>query len=64
MNNCVVRVFGPAVAKVIVPRVLLPLTGSSVMFASRHFAETSGSPWMPNWHMKPGITRKKAMSLK
>ena len=44
MNNCVVRVLGPAVAKVIVPRVLLPLTGSSVMFASRHFAETSGSP--------------------
>ncbi len=64
MNNCVVRVFGPAVAKVMVPRALLPFTRSSGMFAARHFAETAGSPWMPNWTMKPGTTRKNPMSLK
>src|ERR1017187_2377831 len=58
---CGARVWA-GVAKVMVPRVLLPLTGSSGIVASRHFAETFGSPWMPNWHMKPGITRKKAMS--
>ena len=42
MNTWVVRVLGPAVAKVTVPRMLLCLTGSSLMLASRHTARDAG----------------------
>jgi hypothetical protein len=63
MNTCVVRVSGPAVAKVIVPRLLLALTGSSLMLASRQTCEICGLPLMPNWTMKPEMTRKKRASL-
>ena len=59
MNTWVVRVFGPAVAKVIMPRLLLCVTRSSLMLASRHSADSAGSPLMPNCTMKPEITRKK-----
>ena len=63
MNTWVVRVLGPAVAKVTVPRVLLCLTGSSLMLALRHTAERLGLPLMPNWAMKPSSTRKNRTSL-
>ena len=59
MNTCVVRVPGPALAKVMVPRLLLAFTGSSGMRATRHLAISAGSPLMPNCTMKPEITRKK-----
>lgn len=42
MNNCVVRVFGPAVAKTTVPRLLVTRTGSSRNAGERHLACTSG----------------------
>eukprot|EP00977_Amphora_coffeiformis_P002540 scaffold482_cov266-Amphora_coffeaeformis.AAC.3 len=58
MNICVVRLFGPAVAKTTVPRALVTLTGSSFKFCPRHLAWTVGSPLMPNWAIKPGMTRK------
>ena len=59
MNICVVRVPGPDVAKVMVPLVLLPMTGSSLMLplAFQLFC-TSGSPLIPNCTTKRGITRK------
>ena len=64
MKNCVVRVFGPAVAKETMPRVLLwtPALSSS-MRALRHTLLTFGSPWMPTCAMNPPMTRKKATSL-
>jgi hypothetical protein len=52
MKIWVVRVLGPAVAKVTAPRVLLPFTASSGMVAPRQTAETAGSPWIPNCAMK------------
>ena len=42
MNSCVVRVFGPAVAKTTVPRLFVTRTGSSRRFWERHLAWTSG----------------------
>ena len=59
-----VRVFGPAVAKTTVPRVLLIFMGSSGRAAFSHAALTAGSPCMPNWTMNPGTWRKKRTSLK
>ena len=59
-----VRLYTGKVAKLMEPRTLLALTGSSEIRASRQAAATVGSPWMPNWHMKPGSTRKNSMSLK
>src|SRR5213080_4378723 len=53
MKSCVVRVPGPAVAKLTAPRELCWRTGSSGMRASRHTAATCGSPWIPNCAMKP-----------
>ena len=50
MNTWVVREFGPEVAKVIVPRVLLCLTGSSGMLAARHVADTAGRTVDPELH--------------
>ncbi len=64
MKNCVVLEFGPEVAKVTVPRVLLALTGSSSMRLARHSALSAGSPLMPACAMKPLITRKNATSVK
>ena len=57
-KSCVVRVSGPAVAKVKVPRTLCSVTGSSEIVALFHAAETSGSGLIPNWTTKPGTTRK------
>src|SRR5438445_8651686 len=54
MKSWVVRVPGPAVAKLIIPRVLCSRTGSSGIRASRHTAATCGSPWIPNCAMNPG----------
>ena len=62
MKNCVVRVFGPPVAKVTKPRLLLCLTGSSLMRALVHAFATVGLPWMPNCAMNPSITRKNRTS--
>jgi hypothetical protein len=64
MKSCVVRVSGPAVAKVSIPRLFDCVTGSSGILASRHTRFTAGSPLMPNWTMKFSITRKKATSSK
>ena len=47
MNICVVRVLGPDVAKVRVPRALVATTGSSCMGCPRYFCWTLGSPLMP-----------------
>lgn len=51
MNNCVVRVLGPAVAYDIVPRILdctfVPCDGSSGIIIS-HFVVSSGSDAIPN----------------
>lgn len=53
MNNCVVRVLGPAVAKLIVPRTLgCTNMGSSGRVVS-HFVVSSGSEAIPNWMIKP-----------
>jgi len=49
----------PAVAKVMVPRLLLCVTGSSLICAVRHRAMIAGSPLMPNCTMNPEIRRKK-----
>ena len=57
-KSCVVRVPGPAVAKVTVPRTLCSVTGSSAIVASRHAADTCRSGLIPNWTTKPGTTRK------
>ena len=62
MKSCVVREFGPAVAKTIVPRSFDVRTGSSGMFALRHFDCTSGLPLIPNCTTKPGRTRKNRQS--
>jgi hypothetical protein len=62
MNTWVVREFGPEVAKVMLPRLLLCFTASSGMRAARQAGESFGSPLMPNWTMKPEITRKKRVS--
>ena len=51
-------------AKVIVPRRFEPFTGSSWIWASFQAAATSGFPWMPNWAMKFGSTRKNVTSSK
>ena len=59
-----VRVLGPAVAKVTVPRRFDSLTGSSLMLALCQAAATSGWPWMPNCTMNPEMTRKKVTSSK
>lgn len=64
MNSCVVRVFGPAVANTSVPRLLLPITGSSLMLAFIQTLFTAGLAFKPNWTMKPGTTRKKAALVK
>lgn len=48
MNNCVVRVSGPAVANETVPMVLLRITGSSLMVELTHCAEMDGRPLIPN----------------
>src|SRR5689334_3206397 len=58
MKSWVVRVFGPAEANETAPRVLCAFTGSSVIVAERHAAETFGSGLIPNWTTKPGTTRK------
>ena len=58
-NSWLVRVLGPAIAKVMVPLLLLCVTGSSPICAVRQRAMTPGSPLMPNCTMKPEITRKK-----
>ena len=57
MNSCVVRVFGPAVANVMVPRLLLPFTGSSGIFAFSHALLIAGLGLTPNCTMNPGCTR-------
>src|SRR5437899_1085703 len=57
MKSCVVRVPGPAVAKLTMPRVLCWRTGSSGIRASRHTAATCGSPWIPNCAMNPRFFR-------
>ncbi len=62
MKNWVVRESGPEVAKVTMPRVLLPRTGSSGMRAVFQRRLTDGSPWIPTWAMKPSTTRKNATS--
>ena len=59
MNSWVVRVLGPAVAKVTKPRVFDSLTASSGMFASFQALLTAGSPLIPNWTMNPFTVRKK-----
>ena len=41
----------------IFPRVLLVLTGSSLILFSPHLRNWAGSAGMPHWQMKPGITR-------
>src|SRR5271156_194195 len=64
MKSCVVRVFGPAVANVMVPGALLCLHGSSLMFAFRHTLLTDGSALSPNCTMNPGTLRKNAASVK
>ena len=43
MNICVVRVLGPAMAKLMVPRTLLVLTGSSEIRAVCQAAATIGN---------------------
>jgi hypothetical protein len=48
MKSWVVRVSGPAVAKVSMPRLFDWLTGSSGIRASRHTWFTAGSPLIPN----------------
>ena len=58
-----VRVSGPAVAKLMLPRVLLPTTGSSRMGLCSHLSFCSSDPEIPNWRTKPGTTRKSALSL-
>jgi hypothetical protein len=58
MKIWVVRVFGPAVAKVTNVRLLLTFTGSSLMRDSRQTAETFGSPLTPIAH-EASMTRKK-----
>mmetsp|Transcript_51846 Transcript_51846/g.155597 ORF Transcript_51846/g.155597 Transcript_51846/m.155597 type:complete len:221 (-) Transcript_51846:37-699(-) len=58
MNICVVLESFPLVAKLTNPLLLLSLTGSSFRVFSFHSAATSGFPGIPNWAMKPSITRK------
>ena len=48
------RVPGPAVAKVIVPFLLLCVTGSSLMLASFQTLPTAGFAGIPNCTMKFG----------
>ena len=63
MKSCVVRVFGPAVANVIVPGALLCVTWIVLdvrVVARRLF--TAGSALNPNCTMKPGTLRKNAAS--
>src|SRR3989304_4643680 len=62
MNTCVVRESTPEVANVIMPRLLLWVTGSSAIRAFLHHLEIAGSPLMPNWTMKLGTTRKNRFS--
>ncbi len=64
MKSWVVRVFGPAVAKEMRPRRFGWVTGSSGMRAPNQAWATAGSPWIPNWHMKPSMFRKQARSVK
>ena len=65
MKSCVVRVFGPAVAKVRVPGLLLCVTGSSLMFALLPGADSPPDRALrPNWTMKPGTTRKNGAPVK
>ena len=65
MNTWVVRELGSEVAaKLRKPRRLLWVTGSSGMGWLRQAAVTYGSACMPNWAMKPSITRKKRASSK
>mmetsp|Transcript_21526 Transcript_21526/g.56126 ORF Transcript_21526/g.56126 Transcript_21526/m.56126 type:complete len:275 (-) Transcript_21526:405-1229(-) len=56
MKSCAVRVLGPEVAKTMVPRLLLRLTGSSLIFSG----SGCGVAGMPNCATKPSTTRKKA----
>ena len=62
-HKLVVRVFGPDVANVTMPLVLLSFTGSSWIFASFHLAVTCGSAAIPNCAMNMGSTRKKRAPL-
>jgi hypothetical protein len=64
MKSCVVRVFGPAVAKLTMPRRLLCLTESSGISILSHAACTLGEPCIPNCTMKELTTRKKRTSSK
>ena len=54
---CVVRVSGPAMAKLIVPCTFDCKTGSSRM-AAFHFAVSVGSDAIPNWTTKPAAIKK------
>ena len=55
---CVVRVFGPADAKLTVPRVLWFVTTSSGIVAFAHAFDTCGYGLIPNCTTKSGTTRK------
>ena len=48
MNSCVVRDPGPAVANESDPRLFVSRTGSSLIFAVNHAADTFGSDEIPN----------------
>jgi hypothetical protein len=63
-NTCVVRVFGPAAAKLTAPRVLWAATGSSGIVARSHAVETVGYGLIPNWTTKFGTTRKNSTPSK
>ena len=65
MKSWVERLLGrPVLANVTMPFVFDSFTGSSLMLADFQAELTLGSPWIPNWTMKPLTARKKATSWK
>ena len=62
MKTCVVRPFGTAKAKAIVPRTFDCTNGSSGNVRARQAFAMAGSPLMPNWTQRSFTARKNLVS--